>query len=60
MSERYVHIRVYPEEKQTIRERAARHDLSMSDYLRTLVEREAREGLLADIYPGKTVNTIKR
>jgi uncharacterized protein (DUF1778 family) len=60
MSDRYVQIRVYPEEKQTIRERAAHHDLSMSDYLRTLVEREARQGLVADIYPHQNVNTNKK
>jgi hypothetical protein len=60
MSDRYVFIRVYPEEKQRIRERAAHHDLSMSEYIRTLVDREARAGLLADIYPGQNVNTIKR
>jgi plasmid stability protein len=60
MSDTEIHVRLYPEEKAKIRGRAARHDMSMSEYLRTLVEREERGGLIQSIYPGQIVETIKQ
>lgn len=58
MSDERVHIRVYAEEKQTIRERAGGHGLSISEYLRRLVATEQRQGLRARTYPQKNVRTI--
>ena len=59
MSEDRVELRCYPEEKQTIRERAGRQGLSISEYLRRLVEREQRQGLRSIVYPQESVRTIR-
>jgi hypothetical protein len=58
MSEERVHLRVYPEEKATIRERAGGHGLSISEYLRRLVVAEERQGLRGVVYPQEKVRTI--
>lgn len=55
-----VHFRVYEEEKATIRERAADHGLSISEYLRRLVVAEEREALMSRITPLKNVRTISK
>lgn len=60
MNDTDVHIRVYPEEKATIRERAALHGLSMSEYMRRLVAAEERQTLRAGIYPQEKLRTIER
>lgn len=57
MSDVEIHVRLYPEEKQLIRQRADHHQLTMSEYVRRLVQLEQRQTLRAGIYP-QSVETI--
>jgi hypothetical protein len=57
MSDNRLHIRVYPEEKEKIRERARYYGLSMSEYVRRQVAGEERRELVARIYPQRNVRT---
>ena len=57
MSDDRLHIRVYPEEKQKIRERAKYYNLSISEYMRRQVAGEERRELVSRIYPERNVRT---
>jgi hypothetical protein len=58
MNDTDLHVRLYPEEKQVIRERARYHGLSMSEYIRQQVAGEERRELQQRVYPTKNVRTI--
>jgi uncharacterized protein (DUF1778 family) len=59
MSDTRLYVRVYPEEKALIRRRAARHGLSISEYVRRQVASAERRELLPRICPLKNVRTFE-
>lgn len=60
MSDTEIHVRVYPEEKAKLRQRAEHNGFSISEYLRRLIEWEERQGLRKSIYPQQNVDTISK
>jgi hypothetical protein len=58
MTDPSLHVRLYPEEKQTIRERAAHYGLTVSEYVRRLVVVEQRQSLYTKAHPQGNVDTI--
>lgn len=59
MSDTRLHVRVYPEEKDLIRQRAEHHGMSMSEYVRQQVAGEERRELRERVYPSN-VRTVVR
>lgn len=57
-SDTRLYVRVYEEEKALVRQRAAHHGLSMSEYVRQQLAGEERKELRAQVYPHKNVRTI--